>query len=148
MNTPRRIDIEVGSKPYNISTTSIPYFASYTDFQRQPGQASEKHDDIPLFKIAYQCIKNDFRFCFQKLSTDLTEYHTLCYTLDLLCINTLKGRFIEATSEDLKSAKGYYETDYRRPIYVKANKATARDNSFRLLYFILTAERNSFMVET
>ena len=91
MNTSRRIDIEVNSKPYNIFTISILYFAFYPDFQCHFEQVSEKHDNIPLFKIAYQGIKNGFHFCFQKLSTDLTKYHTLCGTLELLCINTLKG---------------------------------------------------------
>lgn len=33
-----------------------------------------------------------------------------------------------------------YETDYKRAIYVKGNKTTARDSSFRLLYLLLKAE--------
>ena len=33
--------------------------------------------------------------------------------------------------------KGQYETDYKRPIYVKGNKTYARDSSFRLLYLLL-----------
>jgi len=140
MATAGRVDIEVGGKPYNISTTSIPYFASYTDFQCHSGQAAEKHNDIPLFETAYQGVENGFRNCFRKLGTDITEYHTLCDTLDLLCIDTLGGRSIDAISQDLKSGKGVYESNYRRPVYVKANKAIARDSSFRLLCLILRVE--------
>ncbi len=73
---------------------------------------------------------NGFRYYFQKLGTDL------------LCINTLGGRSLDAISLDLKSGKGQYESDYRKSVYVKANKARARDttSSFRLLYLILRAE--------
>ena len=70
----------------------------------------------------------------------MTEYYALCDTLDFLCADTLGRRSIDAISQDLKSGKGRYETDYRRSVYVKANRTTARDSSFRLLYLILTAE--------
>jgi len=43
MSAPERVDIEISGKPYNISTTSIPYFASYISFQRQSEQAADKH---------------------------------------------------------------------------------------------------------
>jgi hypothetical protein len=48
---------------------------------------------------AYQGVGNGFRYCFQKLGTDL------------LCINTLGGRSLDAISLDLKSGKGQYESD-------------------------------------
>lgn len=140
MIAPERIDIEVGGKPYNVSTTSIPYFASYSGFQCHSRQAADKHGDIPLFDAAYRGVESGFRHCFRKLGTDLTDYSTLCDTLDLLCIDTLGGRSIDAISQDLKSGKGWYDTDYKRPIYVNGNKTTARDSSFRLLYLLLKAE--------
>lgn len=140
MVTAERINIEVCGKTYNISMTSIPYFASYTDIQCRSGQAPTRHDDIPQFEAAYEGVENGFRYRFRKLGTDLTEYHALCDTLDLLCVDTLGSRSIDAISQDLKSGKGEYDTDYKRPVSVKANKATARDSSFRLLYLILTAE--------
>ncbi len=74
------------------------------------------------------------------LGTDLTEYNTLCDTLDFLCIDTLGGRSIDAIIQDLKSGKGWYDTDYKRPVYVKGNKTAARDSSFHLLYLLLWAE--------
>jgi len=43
-------------------------------------------------------------------------------------------------SQDLKSGKGWYETDYKRPVYVKGNKTLARDSSFRLLYPLIRVE--------
>ena len=140
MTAPGRIDLEVGGKPYSISTTRMPYFASYIDFQRQSGLGTVKHDDIPLFDAAYQGIDSGFRQCFRKLGTDLTEYSTLCDTLDFLCIDTLEGRSIDMISQDLKSGKGWYDTDWKRPVFIKGNKATARDSSFRLLYLLLTTE--------
>ncbi len=140
MSAPERIDIEISGKPYNISTTSIPYFASYTGFQRHSGQAADKHGDIPLFDAAYRGVESGFRHCFRMLGIDLTEYNTLCNTLDLLCIDTLGGRSMDAIIQDLKSGKGWYETDYKRPVYVKGNKTLARDSSFRLLYLLLRAE--------
>ena len=138
MTSPKRIDIEVGGKSYNISITSIPYFASYADVQRHSGQTTEKHDDIPLFEVAYQGVEQGFRYCFRKLGTDLTEYHALCDTLDLLCIDTLGGRSIDAISEDLKSGKGYYDSEERR--FVRVSKAEARESCFRLLYAIMTVD--------
>jgi len=58
-----------------------------------------------------------------------------------LCIDTLRGRSVEAISEGFKSGKTHYEFGNRRSVYVKANEATARDSSFRLLYIIIiTAE--------
>ena len=141
MATAERIDSEVGDeRTYNISATSIPYFASYTDFHYRSGQASTRYDDILQFEAAYDGVQIGFHYCFRKLGTDLTEYHALCDTLDFLCADTLDGRSIDAISQGLKSGKGRYGTDYKRSVYVKANKTTARDSSFGLLYLILTAE--------
>jgi hypothetical protein len=47
---------------------------------------------------------------------------------------------MDAIVQDLKSGKEWYETDYKRPIYVKGNKTLARDSSFRLLYLLLRTE--------
>ncbi len=90
-----------------------------------------------MFDAAYRGIESGLRYCFRMLGTDLTEYNTLCNTLDFLCIDTLGGRSIDAIIQDLKSRKGWYDTDYKRPVYVKGNKTAARDSSFHLLYLLL-----------
>ncbi len=140
MTTPKRIDIKIGSKLYNISTTLIPYFASYTDFQSHSGHTFHEHSDIPCFEAAYQGAEKGFRHCFRNLDTDLSAYHTLCETLDFLRVDTFGGRSIDAIIEDLKSGKGRHEVDYKRPVFVKGDKATARDSVFRLSYVILREE--------
>lgn len=130
MTTPETIDIEIGGKLYKISTTSIPYIASYNGFQRLSGQTADKHGDIPLFDAAYRGVESGFRQYFQILGTDLPEYNKLCDTLDFLCIDTLGGRSLGIIVQDLKSGKGWYDTDYRRSEYIKGNKTLARDSSF------------------
>ena len=140
MAAPERTDIEIGGKPYNISTTRMPYFASYIDFQRRSGLAADKHGDIPLFDAAFQGVESGFRRFFRILGTDLTEYSTLCDTLDFLCIDTLGGRSIASISEDLKSGKGWYDDAYRPPLFVRGQKERARDSAFRLLYLLLKAD--------
>ena len=140
MAAPERVEIEVGGKLYNISTIKIPYFASYLDFQCHSGQTSNKHDEIPFFEAAYQGAERGLRHCFRTLDLEITAYHTLCDTLDFLCIDTLGGRSVDVVIEDLKSGKGHYEVDYKRPFFVKGNKTIARDSCFRLLYLILRAE--------
>lgn len=137
MTAAERIDVKIGGTLYNISTTLIPYFASYTDFQSHSGQTFHEHGDIPCFEAAYQGAEKGFRHCFRKLGTDLSAYRTLCETLDFLCIDTLGGRPVDTIIENLKSGKGYHETDYKRPVFVKGNKTAARDSAFRLLYVIL-----------
>ena len=141
MAAPERVEIEVGGKLYNISTAKIPYFASYLDFQCHSGQTSKKHDNIPFFEAAYQGAERGFRNCFRILEDpDVTAYHTLCDTLDFLCIDTLGDRSVDAVIKDLKSGKGHYDVDYKRPFFVKGSKAIARDSCFRLLYLISKAE--------
>ena len=140
MAAPERTDIEIGGKPYNISTTSMPYFASYIDFQRRSGLAADKHGDIPLFDAAFQGVESGFRRFFRILGTDLTEYSTLCDTLDFLCIDTLGGRSIASISEDLKSGKGWYDDAYKPPLFVRGQKERARDSAFRLLYLLLKTD--------
>ena len=140
MAAPERIEIEVGPKLYNISTIKIPYFASYLDFQCHSGQTSKKHNEIPFFEAAYQGVERGLRHCFRNLDPDITAYHTLCDTLDFLCIDTLGGRSVDVVIEDLKSGKGRYEVDYKRPLFIRGNKAIARDSCFRLLYLISRLE--------
>ena len=140
MAAPGRIDIEIGGKPYKISTTSMPYFASYIDFQRCSGLAADKHGDIPLFDAAFQGVESGFRRFFRILGTDLTEYGTLCDTLDFLCVDTLGGRSIASISEDLKSGKGWYDDVYKPPRYERGQKERARDSAFRLLYLLLKTD--------
>lgn len=140
MGTPERIDIKIGGKLYNISTTMIPYFASYTEFQNHSGHIFHERNDIPCFEAAYQGAEKGFRHCFQNLGTDLSTYHTLSETLDFIRVDTLGGRSIDAVIEDLKSGKGRHEIDYKRSVFVKGDKATARDSAFSLLCVILREE--------
>ncbi|KAF6222503.1 hypothetical protein HO173_013411 [Letharia columbiana] len=46
--------------------------------------------------------------------------------------NTLGGRAIDATRQDLEFGNGEYDANYKRPVFVKVSKATATDSSFRL----------------
>ena len=140
MTTPGRIDITIAGKPYNISTASMPYFASYTDFQKKAGHTLYEHGEVPLFEAAYRGVEEGFRHCFRSLDTDLSEYHTLCDTLDFLGVDIFGGRSIDTVIEDLKEGKGRYEVDYKRPVFVTGDKSTARDSAFRLLYVILRGE--------
>jgi len=64
MSALERIDIEISDKPYNISITSILYFAFYIDFQRHSRQVANKHGDIPLFDAVYRGVESNFRHCF------------------------------------------------------------------------------------
>ena len=140
MAQPNMVEVEVGGKPYRISTFKIPYFASYLDFQSHAGQGSRKHDDIPYFEAAYQGAEKGLRHCFRNLDPDITAYHTLCDTLDFLCIDILGGRSLEGVIQDLKEGKGYYDDDYKRPTLMKGDKRLARDSCFRLLYLMMKAD--------
>ena len=65
----------------------------------------------------------------------------LCVTrLIFFALIHLGAKSIDTRSQDLKSSKGYYEPDYKRSAYLKANRATARGSAFRLLCLFLTAE--------
>ncbi|KAI9889597.1 MAG: hypothetical protein M1814_005104 [Vezdaea aestivalis] len=115
----------------------MPYFAARSNFQIHSGQKSHEHDDIPCFEAAYLCTENGFRQAFRQLRTNFEGYHTLCSTLDYLCVDTLGGRSIDTIFEDLRSGKGFTNTDYKRSFYVKSSRKTARDSAFRLVYFLL-----------
>ena len=84
MATAEGVEVEVGDKTYKISITRMPYLAAYADFPCRSGQATMKLDSIPQFEAAYQGVENGFRYCFRQLGTQLTDYHALCNTLDLL----------------------------------------------------------------
>ncbi|MCJ1253539.1 hypothetical protein MMC24_001351 [Lignoscripta atroalba] len=139
-----KVTIEIGSKPYNIDTTKIPYFQSYTSFQAHSGQDASQltHSEIPLFDAAHYGIEHGFRQYFRKLDPDLTQYHTLCDTLDFLCVDVLKGCSTDAIIQGLKSGKAQYELEYKYYREMKSSKSPARDSAFKLLYLILTAEFN------
>ena len=142
MTSSEKTTIELGTKPYSIDVTKVPYIQSYISFQSHSGQdtANLTHPEIPLFDAAYWGIENGFRQCFRKLGPDLEQYHTLCDTLDFLGVDVLKGHSIDSIFSGLKSGKPQFELEYKYHRQVRSSKSRARDCAFRLLFLILTAE--------
>ena len=124
----------------NISTTSIPYFASYTDFHRRSGQAAKRHDDIPQFEASYEGVQNGFRYCFRKLGTDLTEYYALCETLDLLFIDTLGGRSHQRYQPEPQVWQRTVRVGLQEICVREGQQDDSESSSLRSLYLILTVE--------
>ncbi|KAI9877556.1 MAG: hypothetical protein M1830_003567 [Pleopsidium flavum] len=122
------INIDIGGTPYTVNSTHLPYFHSFQSFHHSSGQSTTPltHSAIPLFDIAYRGVEHGFRHCVRMLGTDLSRYHTLCDTLDFLCVDVLGGRALDDIMGDLKSGKA------------QAVKGLARDAAFRLVYLILT----------
>ena len=137
------VEIKVGDKAYEIDVRKFPYYQSLVDFQAKSGQdASREHSDIPLFDTAYQGVEKGFRQCFRQSLTELEQYHTLCETLDFLCVNVTGGRSLDAVIKELKTGKSDFEQEYGRYRELK-NRSPARDAAFGLLYLILRSEFES-----
>ncbi|KAI9849565.1 MAG: hypothetical protein M1830_007107 [Pleopsidium flavum] len=140
MPSDEMINIDIGGTPYTVNSTHLPYFHSLQSFHHSSGQSTTPltHSAIPLFDIAYCGVEHGCRHCIRMLGTDLSQYHTLCDTLDFLCVDVLGGRALDGIMGDLKSGKAQYELEYKYYRQVKSSKGLARDAAFRLVYLILT----------
>jgi len=130
---------------YEINLSKIPYLASFVSFQTKvtdndKSQLEFVHGPIPLFDVALKGIESGYRNSFRSLTTDLSQYHTLCETYEFLCVDVLGGHSITQIISDLKSGKSDYEMNYNRREEIKGNKSKARDAAFKLLYLILLGE--------
>ncbi|KAH7021762.1 hypothetical protein B0J12DRAFT_687264 [Macrophomina phaseolina] len=134
--------VKIGETYYSVDLGKVPYLESYLRFQGNAGQCTT-HGDVPLFAVAYAGLENGYRQYFRKLPDQLDQYHTLCETLDILCIDVLQQQTVKEVFEDLREGKGSYECEHKRSIFVKGDKKKARNAAFKLLYLILCAEFES-----
>ncbi|MCJ1294366.1 hypothetical protein MMC34_005924 [Xylographa carneopallida] len=139
------INVKVASRLYEINPTRMPYFSSFADFQKRSGKDAEllEHEDTPLFDVAYKGTEQGFQQCFRAMGTELDQYHILCDTLDLLCVDVLEGLSIDDLFQQLKTGKPQYELEYKYYSKVKGNESPARDAAFRLLYSVMSIEFTS-----
>lgn len=117
---------------FNLPTRDSP-FQSYIDFQTN-ACAQPVHDNIPYFDAAFAGVEKGYRHRFRHLLVDLEAYHSLCETLDFLCVDVLAGSSLDQIINSLKVGKGNYELEYKYSVFVKGNKTTARDVSFLFVY--------------
>lgn len=134
-----KVSVLVGGKLYSIDPHKIPYFQSYIDFQTNAG-VQPVHDNIPYFDAAFAGVEKGYRHCFRHLPVDLEAYHGLCETLDFLCVDVLAGSSLDQIIGTLKAGKGDYELEYKHYIFVKGNKAIARNASFLFVYQMLKGD--------
>lgn len=134
--------IRIGGAEYEVDTQKIPYLASFLSFQKRSGQEAEaaipEHGGIPHFDVINTGVKDGFRQFFRRMPTQLSEYHTLCETLEFLAIDTLGGRNMKQILKDMRKGKADYDPEERRTI--PGTKSLARDSAFRLLYVFLLGE--------
>ncbi|KAK7968775.1 hypothetical protein PG988_007848 [Apiospora saccharicola] len=133
--------IRIGGTKYEVNTQKIPYLASFLSFQKRSGQADApvpEHGEIPHFGTINTGIKDGFRQFFRRMPVQLSEYHTLCETLEFLAIDTLGGRDMKQILKDMQKGKEDYDPQERRTI--AGTKSLARDSAFRLLYIFLLGE--------
>jgi hypothetical protein len=64
---------------------------------------------------------------------ELEAYYHLCDTFDFLCVTVLQRISLDDIIKNLKVGKGKYEIDYKYSVFVKGNKALARDAAFLLV---------------
>jgi hypothetical protein len=126
----------IGGTPYSIDPLNIPYFRSYIDFQTSSG-LQPIHNTIPYFDTAFLGIEKGCRHCFRQLPIDLEACHGICETLHFLCVDVLGNNSLDNIIESLKEGKGRHEIEYKYSIYVKGNKAAARDAAFIFVYKML-----------
>ena len=127
---------------YDIDVSKIPYLSSFVNFQAnaKPQSTELVHSPIPLFDVALKGMESGYRQCFRSLTPELSQYHTLCNTYELLCVNILGGQSINEICNDLKACKDDYEREYKRYQKIKGDKSKARDSAFKLLYLMLLGE--------
>jgi hypothetical protein len=132
----------VGTTSYRIDPSKIPYFQAYIRFNHSSNQEL-RHEDIPLFDIAYTGVEHGMRQCFRRLSGGPDEFTTLCETLQFLMVDVVQNRSIQDIMKDMRSGKDDYETEHRRSYKIKGDKSKARDAAFALLFLLSIGDFNS-----
>lgn len=132
----------VGTTSYRIDPSKMPYFQGYLRFNQLSNQEL-RHEDIPLFDVAYAGVEHGMRQCFRRISGDLDEFARLCETLQFLMVDVVQNRSIQDIMKDMTSGKDDYETEHRRSYKIKGDKSKARDAAFALLFLLSVGEFNS-----
>ncbi|KAI3317214.1 hypothetical protein HD806DRAFT_515782 [Xylariaceae sp. AK1471] len=138
------VEIEIGSEKYLVDVDKIPYFKSFLSFQEKSGQNTGSlpvHGDIPFFNIINTGARNGFRQFFRLMPVSLSDYHTLCETLDFLTVDVLEGRNLRDIMKTMQQGKPDWDPEERRAI--AGNKSIPRDAAFALLYSFLMSEFKS-----
>lgn len=105
---------------------------------------------IKQFELALKGYERGWRHIFRELSSkDFLAYYDLCFTLDFLGIDVLRGRTLARLTDKLKGKneiagkrrKAYLVTRARGE---RARLAQARKAAFRLMFWILVVPPGSF----
>ncbi|KAI1657673.1 hypothetical protein F4813DRAFT_389408 [Daldinia decipiens] len=137
------VKIQVGETEHLVNINDFPYFKAFIDFQQKSGQDTTPvptHGDIPFFDVINYGVSNGFRHFFRRMPVQLSDYHTLCETLEFLAIDVLAGQKLRDIMNDLRKCKSDYDYDGTE---IKGLKSIARDAAFRLLYIFLLGEFES-----
>ncbi|KAH6616883.1 geranylgeranyl pyrophosphate synthetase [Boeremia exigua] len=134
--------ITIGDQEYSIDISQIPYLSSFSSFQRKanPNEGKLAHGPIPLFDVALKGLESGYRHCFRGISADLSQYHTLCDTYELLGVDVCSGQTLDELVQDLKAGKSGYELEYKYYTSTRGDKTKARDAAFKFLYLLLLGE--------
>ncbi|KAI1464224.1 uncharacterized protein F4812DRAFT_216360 [Daldinia caldariorum] len=138
------VKIQIGETEHLVDTNKFPYFKAFLNFQEKSGQNTTsipKHGDIPFFDVINYGVSHGFRHFFRRMPVRLSDYHTLCETLEFLAIDVLAGQKLGDIMKDLRKCKSDY--DYCDGNELKGDKSLARDAAFRLLYIFLLGEFES-----
>ena len=125
----------VGTTSYRIDPSKMPYFQGYIRFNQSSNQEL-RHEDIPLFDIAYTGVEHGMRQCFRRLSGDLDELATLCETLQFLMVDVVQNRSIQDIMKDMRRGKDDYKTEHRHSYKIEGDRSKARDAAFALLFLL------------
>ncbi|KAI1475650.1 hypothetical protein K445DRAFT_374462 [Daldinia sp. EC12] len=137
------VKIQIGETEHLVDTHKFPYFKAFLNFQENSGQNNTvipKHNDIPFFDVINYGVVHGFRHFFRRMPVQLSDYHTLCETLEFLTIDVLAGQTLHDIMKDLRKCKPDYEFDGTE---IRGEKSLARDAAFRLLYIFLLGEFES-----
>lgn len=100
-----------------------------------PSHKYASYKAVQYGEIIEQAIDKGFRHFFRLIPTQLSEYRTLCNSLDELAIDVTKGCTVSDIMKDMRRGKDDYYQEYFCDI--KGEKTLARDAAFRLLYLFL-----------
>ncbi|KAI1806977.1 hypothetical protein F4811DRAFT_550207 [Daldinia bambusicola] len=138
------VKIQIGETEHLVDINKFAYFKAFLNFQEKSGQNTTsipKHSDIPFFDVINYGVSHGFRHFFRRMPVRLSDYHTLCETLEFLAIDVLAGQKLGDIMDDLRKCKSDY--DYCDGTGFRGDKSLARDAAFRLLYIFLLGEFKS-----
>ena len=145
----RSYTFTIGESTYSLDEDSLPpYLAGLVAFRAKSQQRHGATDDcqpilhdgdIPLFDIALSGMQQGYRFVFRRLGqADLSQYRTLCETYDFLGEDVVDEQSLDMIINEVKAGRNHDSVMFWRT--GQANKTTARDAAFKLLYIMLMAE--------